>query len=44
MADVAHRSPAMPQTGWFAFADRFRDKLPATLAVVGLVAGWQFIV
>lgn len=44
MADVAHRSPALPQTRWFVFADRFRDKLPATLAVVGLVAGWQFIV
>lgn len=44
MADVAHRAPALTQTAAFGFADRFRDKLPALFAVVGLVAGWQFVV
>lgn len=44
MADIAHRAAADPQHGLFGFADRFRDKLPATLAVVGLIAAWQFVV
>jgi NitT/TauT family transport system permease protein len=44
MADVAHRSAIPAQSGLFGFADRFRDKLPALLAVVGLVATWQFVV
>nr|WP_295462274.1 ABC transporter permease [Mesorhizobium sp.] len=44
MADIAHRSAAPVQHGLFGLTDRFRDKLPAAFAVVGLIAAWQFVV
>lgn len=44
MADIAHRSAAPMQHGLFGLTDRFRDKLPAALAVIGLIAAWQFVV
>lgn len=44
MADIAHGPSSLPSGRVFAFADRFRDKLPAVGAAAGLLALWQLIV
>jgi NitT/TauT family transport system permease protein len=44
MADIAHRTSALPNQGIFRFVDGLRDKWPAIAAVMGLIACWQLIV
>lgn len=44
MADVAHARAEVSGTPLVVMMDRVRDKLPAILAVIGIVALWQFSV
>ncbi len=44
MAGIAQRAPAIPNAGLYGWADRIGDKLPAVLAVVGLVSVWHLVV
>lgn len=44
MADVSHGKAVLAAPGSIGLSGKFRDKLPAIWAVLGLIALWQFIV
>ncbi|TCD15398.1 ABC transporter permease [Oricola cellulosilytica] len=44
MANVTHQSAIIPDRSLFNILDKVADKLPAVLAVIGLIGLWQLVV